>query len=270
MTVRGRGRRNLRGAVLEKRPELTAGPLRLVGVYTHPQYDVTYPNGDQVQQFTHLPDGAGHGRHHAAGRRETSEQAFFTPEEVTRSRLPIWYAHMWCAMCWRVVRLPFTRLRLLKLWTKLGWYGQIHRPRPSGAVGATVVWLKTSVSSPSSARTTRCGLCRPDIWARECGANGRTRNIRGNWLHEIAIERLVGVYSGKDFQHTYANGDVVQNVGAIFKARLVGGQPQPDLAEVAGLRWQTADAFLVGLPSNQWRRYFKLVVQHLDDGSFVC
>ncbi|MFZ1400387.1 MAG: NUDIX domain-containing protein, partial [Candidatus Promineifilaceae bacterium] len=116
------------------------------------------------------------------------------------------------------------------------------------------------------------------VWALPAGFSNLGENVAQTAVREtfeetgykIAIERLLGVYSGKDFQHTYANGDVVQNVGAVFKARLVGGQPQPDLAEVAGLRWQTAEAFLVGLPSNQWRRYFKLVVQHLDDGSFVC
>ena len=31
---------------------MTAGPLRLVGIYSEPAYDTVYPNGDQVQQYT--------------------------------------------------------------------------------------------------------------------------------------------------------------------------------------------------------------------------
>ncbi len=31
---------------------LTAGEMRLVGVYSEPCYDAIYPNGDQVQQYT--------------------------------------------------------------------------------------------------------------------------------------------------------------------------------------------------------------------------
>ncbi|MCZ7667822.1 MAG: NUDIX domain-containing protein [Chloroflexi bacterium] len=31
---------------------LSAGKLRIVGVYTHPCFEVVYPNGDHVQQYT--------------------------------------------------------------------------------------------------------------------------------------------------------------------------------------------------------------------------
>jgi ADP-ribose pyrophosphatase YjhB (NUDIX family) len=41
-------------AIRETREEtgLTVQPTRLVGLYTSPDFDVTYPNGDQVQQVT--------------------------------------------------------------------------------------------------------------------------------------------------------------------------------------------------------------------------
>jgi len=73
---------------------LEAGEFDLVGVYTHPQYDVTYPNGDETQQYTICltsylsggtmrPDGV-----------ETSGQAFFTPAEMADLTIPHWYQAM--------------------------------------------------------------------------------------------------------------------------------------------------------------------------------
>ena len=61
---------------------LAAGELRLVGVYTEPRYDVTYPNGDQVQQFTICFEGRVSGGRMQPDGRETTYQQFFAPAEL--------------------------------------------------------------------------------------------------------------------------------------------------------------------------------------------
>lgn len=72
-------------------------------------------------------------------------------------------------------------------------------------------------------------------------------------LH-IALERLLGVYSGRDLRHTYVNGDQVQNVGAVFRARVVGGQTETGAGRKrAALRWQTPDEFLAEMTPSTWR-----------------
>lgn len=251
---------------------LTAGPLRLVGVYTHPKYDVTYPNGDQVQQFTICLTGQVAGGTMQPDGEETSEQAFFAPEAVVQMHLPIWYAD--------IVRdlLAGGEVAFTAAYAHSQTEDQIGAVRPFIghdpliAVGAMALVLDDVGRILTVQRQDN------KVWALPAGFSDLGENVAQTAVREtfeetgykIELERLVGVYSGPDFQHTYENGDVVQNVGAIFRARVVGGRPNPALAEVAGLRWQTPEQFLAGLPSSTWRDYFKLGLQHLDAGSFVC
>jgi 8-oxo-dGTP pyrophosphatase MutT (NUDIX family) len=73
---------------------LVVSELRLVGLYTHPRYDVVYPNGDAIQQFTVCfstqaldgplrPDGV-----------ETLALAFFELERIAALDVPPWYRAM--------------------------------------------------------------------------------------------------------------------------------------------------------------------------------
>lgn len=73
---------------------LTAGDLSLLGVYSEPDFDVYYPNGDQVQQYTICLEGrATAGRLQADGLESRAVQ-FFTPEELPLSKIPPWYQAM--------------------------------------------------------------------------------------------------------------------------------------------------------------------------------
>ena len=73
---------------------LTAGPLQLVGLYTDPKYDVVYPNGDAVQQFTVCLTGQVSGGAMQPDGVETTEQGFFTPAAIAEMNLPLWYPDM--------------------------------------------------------------------------------------------------------------------------------------------------------------------------------
>ncbi|MFN8566860.1 MAG: NUDIX domain-containing protein [Kouleothrix sp.] len=48
----------------------------------------------------------------------------------------------------------------------------------------------------------------------------------------VRIERLIGLYSGSDFEWTYPNGDQAQIVTAFFDCRVEGGILQPELQRV--------------------------------------
>ncbi|MCA9897900.1 MAG: NUDIX domain-containing protein [Ardenticatenaceae bacterium] len=251
---------------------LTAGPLHLVGVYTHPKYDVTYPNGDQVQQFTICLTGQVNGGTMQPDGEETTEQAFFAPEAVAQMNLPIWYADMvrdTLVGAWPVYTRPFSALQTED---QIGVVRPFIGQEPLIAVGAMALVVGADGRILTIQRQDNKVWTLPAGFA-DLGENVAQTAVRETFEetgYQIELERLIGVYSGADFQHTYPNGDQVQNVGAMFKARLVGGQPNPDLGEVAGLRWQTPEQFLAVLPANTWRSYFKLVLQHLDAGSFVC
>ena len=250
---------------------LLAGPLRLVGVYTDPKYDVTYPNGDQVQQFTVCLTGQVAGGVMQSDGTETSAQAFFAPQEVAQMDLPLWYADMvrdTLAGGEPVYTPPFTAAHT---WDQIGAVRPFIGPAALIAVGASVVVLDedgrilTIQRQDNKAWALPAGFC-------DLGENVAQTAVREMFeetgLH-VELERLMAVYSGPTFQHTYPNGDLVQNVGVLFRARVVGGQLRPEKGEVAALRWHTPQA-LVALAHNPWRLFFARIGQHLDSGTFVC
>lgn len=61
-------------------------------------------------------------------------------------------------------------------------------------------------------------------------------------LH-IAIDRLIGLYTGPDFEWSYPNGDQAQIVTAFFACRVLGGTVQPDHNEFVDLGYFAPDAF---------------------------
>jgi ADP-ribose pyrophosphatase YjhB (NUDIX family) len=250
---------------------LVVDSLHLVGVYTHPQYDVIYPNGDQVQQFTICLTGQVAGGTMQPDGLETTEQAFFAPEVVPHMDLPLWYADMVRdtllggepAFCW-----PFAAAQTVD---QIGLVRPFIGQQRLIAVGATVVVMKEDGRLLAIQRQDNkmwalpAGLC--DLG--ETVAQTAVRETFEETGLQVALERLIGVYSGPAFQFEYPNGDQVQNVGAVFKARVVGGRLNPAAAEVAALRWQTPESFLRHVPK-EMRPFYAYGLQHLDVGSFVC
>lgn len=250
---------------------LTAGPLRLVGVYTHPKYDVVYPNGDAVQQFTVCLTGQMTGGEMQPDGVETIEQGFFTPEEIAGMNLPLWYADMvrdTVAASAPVFSPPFTQPTTAN---------QIEVVRPFIghdrliAVGAIVVVMDADGRILAIQRQDNKAWALPAGYC-DLGENVAQTAVRETFEEtglQVEIERLLGVYSGPFFNYTHANGDLVQDVGAVFRARIVGGEIKRAEAEVAALRWATADEIL----SQFWmgrRPFIATILQHLDDGTFLC
>ena len=57
----------------------------------------------------------------------------------------------------------------------------------------------------------------------------------------VKAERLIGLYTGRDFEWTYPNGDQAQIVSAFYACRVVGGMLTPDHVEFVGLRYHAPD-----------------------------
>ena len=70
---------------------LTAGDLGLAGVYSEPEFDVVYPNGDQVQQYTICLQGRVKGGSLRADGQESRAVQFFSPGELPLPQIPPWY-----------------------------------------------------------------------------------------------------------------------------------------------------------------------------------
>src|SRR5829696_1852861 len=66
-------------------------------------------------------------------------------------------------------------------------------------------------------------------------------------LH-VEVEKLIGIYTGHDFEWTYPNGDQAQIVSIFFACRVVGGTLTPDYREFLDLGYFASDHFPALLP----------------------
>ena len=65
---------------------------------------------------------------------------------------------------------------------------------------------------------------------------------------QVHAERLIGLYTGPDFEWTYPNGDQAQIVTAFYDCRVESGELKPDLTEFTDLRYFAEDALPSVLP----------------------
>lgn len=250
---------------------LTLGDLRLVGVYTHPDLDVTYPNGDEFQQFTFCFSGTANGGQMQIDPTEVHAQRFFAPAELGRLTVPAWYR----AMLRDALRggppifePPFTRSAVQDQIAQIRPY--IGNERLIG-VGAAVAVVRTDGRLLMIRRQDNGLWFFPAGYANlgETVAHTAVREVREETGLHVVPERIAGVYSSPQFHHTYPNGHQVKDVGVLFRARLVGGTPQPDGAEITELAWMTP-AELLAHTLTAHRPYFEAALRHLDDGYFVA
>ncbi len=222
---------------------LTAGPLRLVGVYTDPHYDHAYPNGDEVQQFSFCFAGQVNGGELQADGVESHDVRFFAPEEMAGLNIPHWYRDKIrdaLAGGPPTFRAPFVNGRpqdqIAAVRQHIGHDTYI-------GVGATAVIMRDdgrllmTKRADNGAWVFPAGYC--DLG--ENAAHTAVREVREETGYEIALERIIAVYSAPHFHHTYPNGDRVKNVGVTFRARLAGGTAVRQEDEIAEMAWLTAD-----------------------------
>lgn len=249
---------------------LTAGPLRLVGVYSDPAYDTTYPNGDQVQQYTVCVQGELTGGSMRVDGIETRALQFFTENELPWDEMPAWYQ----AMIRKTLdggdpgfSLPYTRPDPLdQLWDVRSHIGHVTFIGV-GAMGATV---------RGDGRLLMIRRMDRDLWCFPGGYSNLGENVAYTVAREVQEEtglqvepqRLLGVFS-PPAAWVYPNGDATQPVVSLFRCRPVGGEQRPDHLETSQVAWMTPEEVLA-LPDHlllsplNWA-----ILQHLDRGSFL-
>lgn len=255
---------------LEEETGLKVGALRLVGVYSDPDYDVIYPNGDAVQQFTvcfagraeagpMLPDGV-----------ETSFQAFVTLDEALQRDLPPWYRQMLADFVTKptpTFRPPFAQQRVTD---------QVKALRPFFGCERLIL-----VGGSAVVRNERGDILlvkRRDsgAWVLPAGYTDIGENVAHTAVREVREEtglnvdpiRIIGVYSAPHFGEIYPNGDQVQNVGVLFDCRCINGTLDPDSVETKAACWVDAQQ----LPKRitpRYRLFAEKIVACLNEGHFV-
>jgi ADP-ribose pyrophosphatase YjhB (NUDIX family) len=77
----------------------------------------------------------------------------------------------------------------------------------------------------------------------ETPANTIVREVLEETGLQVRVRRLIGLYSGHDFEWTYPNGDQAQITSAFFACDLVGGTLTPDRREFLDLAYFEPSAF---------------------------
>ncbi len=214
-------------------------PERLVGLYSSPDFDITYPNGDQVQQFTACfacrtvsgtlqPDGD-----------EIVHLDHCSPDQLPD--VPPWYRAMiedWAAghsECSFRRGRPGQADRSASFLSLRPFIG--HAPLILVGAGAFVQDDAGAVLLVQRADDGSWALPAGGMDIGERIDRTVVREMREETGLDVKAQRVIGVYSGPLFAHTYPNGDQIHIVTTLFACRVVGGSLQPDGNEIAAARF---------------------------------
>jgi ADP-ribose pyrophosphatase YjhB (NUDIX family) len=233
---------------------LTVEPTRLVGVYSSPDFDVIYPNGDQVQQVTacfecivngnpqNVQARVGHGAADALD--ETLELAWF---EMYHAPITArWYEVMAADAALQRTPAIYDRGR-----TGNGRSGEPYFRQVRQFIGPAAFVMPAAAAFIQNDAGWVLLQRRGDTggWGLPGGAMELGERVDQTVVSEVleetglAVEpvRLIGVYSDEAFWFTYPHGDQVKVVSMLFECEAVGGTLRPDGVESLEVRFFPAD-----------------------------
>ncbi len=242
----------------------------LTGVYTDPKYDVTYPNGDQVQQFTICLRGQIMGGDGQPDGVETTEQRFFAPSKIPFDVMPIWYVDM----IHDALNGGFPSFSPAKVGYQIT--SQIEEIRLK--IG-NHLYIGTGASGITVREDGRVLMvCRVDNgqWTFPAGYMDFGENVANAAVREtleetgviVEPERIIGVYSNPN-PWIYSNGDQIQFISVMFKMRRVGGNLRADGIEISEVTWMTPNEILALDVHPIFKKVHQMVLTHLDNGFFI-
>jgi 8-oxo-dGTP pyrophosphatase MutT (NUDIX family) len=82
----------------------------------------------------------------------------------------------------------------------------------------------------------------------ETPAQTLVREVQEETGLHVQLDRLIGIYTGLDFEWTYPNGDQAQIVSIFVECRVVGGALTPDHHEFVDLRFFAPGQFPALMP----------------------
>jgi len=232
--------------VREVREETGLGvePVRLTGIYTSPDFDVVYPNGDEAQQVTFCFECRALNGSLKTDGDETLDLAWFDLDHVPPTAA--WYAAMAADLALNQKAASFERGRPGDDHTAEPFYVQLRRHigherwvMPGAA--ALIRDQAGRVLLQRRGDTGEWGLPAGAMELRERLDQTVIREVREETGLEVKPARVVGVYSGSDFNFTYPGGDQVKAVSTLFDCRSAGGELRADGVESLEVRFFSPD-----------------------------
>jgi len=222
---------------------------RLVGVFSHPDYNLLYPNGDRVQQWTVCVVARPVGGQLRPDGGETLEVGWMPVDEALPA-LPNAYQ----AMVRAALETPGEgTLEPVFVREPRRPYYPILRAQVGSApviLPGVMAFVRDDAGRVLVARRADDGLF--DVPGGYCDLGETTtatviREVREETGLEVEPVRLIGVYSA-DMLVRYPNGDTVHGVGAAFECRITGGALRADHDEITEARFMPL-AELLAQPS---------------------
>lgn len=220
---------------------------RLVGVFSHPQFNLHYPNGDDVQQWSvALVSRPAGGRLRADGG-ETLAVQWMDVDEALPQFPPAYRAMVRAAQ-----QSPdAAALEPVYADDTLTEHWRVLRPH----VGHEPVILCGAMAVVPNARGEILAVHRTDngMWTLPGGYSdlGETtthtavREVREETGLEVEPVRVIGVYSETPMMMALMpNGDIAHNVGIAFECRVTGGALRADGDETSEVAFVTPQQFL--------------------------
>ena len=223
---------------------LTVIPDRMLGVYSSPDFDITYPNGDQAQPVTtcfvcRVVDGS-----LQTDGLETLDLAWFpaASEPPTAN---------WCQAIMADFRqnraeAGFSRGSIGRRQDDIPFFKRVRRHigRARFIMPAAAAFIQNEAGQVLLQRRGDSGE-----WGLLGGGMELGERVDLTVINEVREEsglevepiRLIGVYSDQDYCITYPHGDALKIVSFLFHCRINGGRLQPDGEESLELRFFPPD-----------------------------
>ncbi len=220
---------------------------RLAGVFSHPQYNLHYPNGDNVQQWSVALVARPVGGTLRADGDETLHVQWMDVEAALPQFPPAYRAMVRAALDSphdAVLEPVYAEDTLIEHW---------HVLRPH--VGHAPVILCGAMAVVPNARGEILAVHRTDngLWTLPGGyadigettTHTAVREVREETGLAVEPVRVIGVYSETPMMMALMpNGDIAHNVGIAFECRITGGELRADGTETSEVAFLSPERFL--------------------------
>lgn len=218
---------------------------RLLGIYSSPDFDICYPNGDEAQQVTFTFVCRLSGGEMQADNIETLALKWMDGNDLPETAA--WYAAMMNDYRLNSPKVQFAHGNPGNGRVGIPLYQLIRQYIGKQAyigVGAAAI-----VYDPAG-RLLLQHRSDTGLWGLPGGGMELGERIDLTVVHEVqeetgfevAVERLLAVYSDDRFNVAYPNGDQVKVIGVIFECRITGGSARPDGQESLAVDFFAVDA----------------------------
>lgn len=218
---------------------------RLVGVFSHPDFNLLYPTGDHVQQWSVCMVARPVGGQLRADGGETLDVCWMPVDEALPQFPPAYQAMVQAAFespRAAVLEPVFTREPLTPHYPIL----REHIKHDCIILPGVMAVIRDDAGDVLVARRTDFDAY--DIPGGFCDLGETTtaaviREVREETGLDVEPLRVIGVYS-EHMLFTYPNGDQVHGVGIAFECRITGGTLRADHDEISDVRFAPASTLL--------------------------